>query len=143
MKTLSDADVARVADAVIARLRASAGDVIRSIRGPTTIEAFMASPLAEKAAAVRDAIEAEAGLSPGAVTGACRAEFILPARFAAILCIHDEMPEISLPQLGAIMGGRDHSTIMHALKRAKTMHAAGEIGWLLSAGRKALRDMEG
>ena len=46
------------------------------------------------------------------------------ARFVAVYLCQELKPEMSSFDLGARFGGRDHSTIVHALKRARALIAA-------------------
>jgi chromosomal replication initiator protein len=58
------------------------------------------------------------GISRGELVGASRAATPLRARQVAILLTR-EATDLSLPQIGRLYGGRDHSTILNALRRAE------------------------
>jgi chromosomal replication initiator protein len=93
--------------------------------GPTTIEAIQER--------VADAF----GISRAELVGSSRAATVLRARQVAILLTR-EATELSLPQIGRLYGGRDHSTVLNALRRAETAIGADEglahqVGELRSA----------
>lgn len=44
-------------------------------------------------------------------------------RFAAIRLIRQLNPTASTPQIGIVMGGRDHTTVLSATRRAEELHA--------------------
>lgn len=62
------------------------------------------------------------GLSRADIVGPCRLPGLFRAR-AAICWLAREATPATLPQIGAIMGGRDHSSIVHACRRAADMRA--------------------
>jgi chromosomal replication initiator protein len=47
-----------------------------------------------------------------------RERSLAQARFAAVALILELCPVLSLPQIGRALGGRDHTTIIHARQRA-------------------------
>ncbi|MBB3144903.1 chromosomal replication initiation ATPase DnaA [Phyllobacterium trifolii] len=51
------------------------------------------------------------------IKGDSRFRNIIAARYDAIVDLHHKRPELSLPEMGRIMGGRDHTTILHALRK--------------------------
>jgi chromosomal replication initiator protein len=57
------------------------------------------------------------GVSVAELSGSSRAATPLRARQAAMLLTR-ELTELSLPQIGRLFGGRDHSTVLNALRRA-------------------------
>lgn len=56
--------------------------------------------------------------SPELLRSQRRDRALAQARFAAVALILELCPELSLPQIGRAMGGRDHTTIIHARQRA-------------------------
>jgi|SRR6185369_8751231 len=46
-----------------------------------------------------------------------RRHHIVKARTEAIWALKDWNPSLSLPQIGRMMGGRDHTTVLHALRK--------------------------
>ena len=56
------------------------------------------------------------GISRAELVGSSRAAAPLRARQVAILLTREET-ELSLPQIGRLYGGRDHSTVLNALRR--------------------------
>lgn len=67
----------------------------------------------------RDIVEqvcAKHGVTPAELTGARRAVHISAARQEAVYRMSRET-NLSLPQIGKRMGGRDHTTIIHSIRR--------------------------
>lgn len=64
------------------------------------------------------------GLDYDEVVGSRRNRPIIAARFALILAVKLEYPNLSLPQIGRIFGGRDHTTILSALRKMGVEHGA-------------------
>jgi chromosomal replication initiator protein len=58
------------------------------------------------------------GISPAELVGSTRAAKPLRARQVAMLLTR-ELTDLSLPQIGRLYGGRDHSTVLNALRRAE------------------------
>jgi len=60
------------------------------------------------------------GLSPKELIGPSRKQPLVRARQTAMyLC--RELTDLSLPKIGQAFGARDHTTVMHALERVKTL----------------------
>jgi len=59
------------------------------------------------------------GLAPDALSGKKRDRDIVTARQIAMHLLR-ELTEMSLPGIGQIFGGRDHSTVLHACDRVKS-----------------------
>lgn len=51
--------------------------------------------------------------------GPRRSKGFIPARHEAMYRLSEEMPNLSLPQIGRILGGRDHSTVIYGIKQHK------------------------
>ncbi|HEX9967588.1 MAG TPA: chromosomal replication initiator protein DnaA, partial [Solirubrobacterales bacterium] len=64
------------------------------------------------------------GISRSELVGATRAATPLRARQVAMLLTR-ELTDLSLPQIGRLYGGRDHSTVLNALRRAES-NVAGD-----------------
>jgi len=60
---------------------------------------------------------ASAGLSVADIKGPRRTRVVAFARHAAMARVYMERPDLSLPQIGRLFGGRDHTTVLHAVKR--------------------------
>jgi hypothetical protein len=58
------------------------------------------------------------GLPIGLIKGNRRSKHIVAARHEAIVEAALARPDMSLPELGRQFGGRDHTTILHALRKA-------------------------
>ncbi len=66
------------------------------------------------------ATAAACGLSPTDLVGPSRRQPLVRARQTAMyLC--RELTDLSLPKIGRAFGGRDHTTVMHALDRVKSL----------------------
>jgi chromosomal replication initiator protein len=75
-------------------------------REPTTVEE------------IQQRVAAAFGISRAELVGSSRAATPVRARQVAILLTR-ETTDLSLPQIGRLYGGRDHSTILNALRRAE------------------------
>jgi len=83
--------------------------------GPTTVEQ------------IQQQVAAAFGISRAELVGTSRAATPLRARQVAILLTR-EATDLSLPQIGRLYGGRDHSTILNALRRVEaTLGADGDL----------------
>jgi len=58
------------------------------------------------------------GISRAELIGSSRAATPLRARQVAILLTR-ELTDLSLPQIGRLYGGRDHSTVLNSLRRVE------------------------
>jgi chromosomal replication initiator protein len=85
---------------LIAELVPSSGS-----EGPTTVEE------------IQRRVAAACGVSRADLVGASRVAPALRARQMAILLTR-ELTDLSLPQIGRLYGGRDHSTVLNSLRRA-------------------------
>ncbi len=74
--------------------------------GPTTVEQ------------IQEEVSTAFGISRAELVGTSRAATPLRARQVAILLTR-EATDLSLPQIGRLYGGRDHSTILNSLRRAE------------------------
>jgi len=74
--------------------------------GPSAIEA------------IQERVAGAFGISRAELVGSGRGAVVLRARQVAILLTR-ESTELSLPQIGRLYGGRDHSTVLNALRRAE------------------------
>ena len=61
-------------------------------------------------------------VSYGQVMGATRSLTVVEARHTCIFALHRARPDLSLPQIGRIFGGRDHTSIMHAIRKMEKLH---------------------
>lgn len=50
------------------------------------------------------------------IKGPRRNDYLVKARFAVIDAIKRERPDLSYPQIGLFLGGRDHTTILSAVR---------------------------
>lgn len=66
------------------------------------------------ARAVIQAVAAVTRISPGQIVGRARQHQLTEARHIAMYFTGIYSPHLSLPQVGRIFGGRDHTTVLHA-----------------------------
>jgi hypothetical protein len=57
------------------------------------------------------------GLKPSELVGPRRTHPIIKARDEAVFLVHTHRPWLSLPEIGRIFGGRDHTTILHIITK--------------------------
>ena len=70
----------------------------------------------------------ELGYDVSEITGLSRRRGVVEARHLIIWEIKRCLkPEISYPELGRLFGGRDHTTILHAVQKIDAMKETGEI----------------
>lgn len=67
------------------------------------------------------------GISMSQVRGNRRSRHIIFPRHVIIHAIRTQRPDLSLPQIGRFMGGRDHSTIVSAVKKINKMISQGKL----------------
>lgn len=66
---------------------------------------------------ITDVLRDFPGITYAQVMGPGRSMPIVEARHTCILAVHRARPDLSFPQLGAIFGGRDHTTILFAVRK--------------------------
>lgn len=59
------------------------------------------------------------GVSYAEVIGSRRHSYIIAARFAAYHAVATARPDFSLPQIARHFGNRDHTTILHGLRKVR------------------------
>jgi chromosomal replication initiation ATPase DnaA len=125
-----DIMTAALADAhrQIQAMTADAAKALRPQRRENPAPDFIKSPRRLVADIIREVAQRH-GMTPAAITGQGRSKVIVAARFEAIALTYIERPDLSLPGMGRMFGGRDHTTILHALRR---MGVYQEVG----AGRR-------
>ena len=84
---------------------------------------------------IQQRVSSAFGISRAELVGATRAATPLSARQVAIYLTR-EMTDLSLPQIGRLYGGRDHSTVLNSIRRAEAR--CGEDA-VLAAQVKELR----
>lgn len=77
-------------------------------------------------------IESITGIDRNVITGGTKAQKIMRVRWDAICLIKHLRPDYSLPKIGRIMGGRDHTTVLNAL---------GKRGWTGTGWRNGLPEL--
>lgn len=59
------------------------------------------------------------GIPVNEMTGRCKTPDYVAARDEALALIYTHCRAMSLPELGRLFGGRDHTTILHALRKMR------------------------
>jgi chromosomal replication initiator protein len=67
---------------------------------------------------IQQQVSAAFGISRAELVGSTRAATPLSARQVAIFLTR-ELTDLSLPQIGRLYGGRDHSTVLNSIRRAE------------------------
>ena len=75
-------------------------------------------------------VAAAFGVSEAELLGASRLRNVLRARQAAMYLVR-ELTGLSLPRIGAALGGRDHTTVLHACRKVE-----GELGTDLALAKR-------
>jgi chromosomal replication initiator protein len=81
---------------------------------PKTARAAERTPVEE----IQERASAAFGISRGELVGSARAATPLNARQVAIYLTR-ELTDLSLPQIGRLYGGRDHSTVLNSIRRVE------------------------
>lgn len=108
-------------------------DRIAAIEGELTrlrFEAYVRAglPLPTECGRIKRMVHTAARIfdvSPGAITGPIRSGKFVRARFAVMWAAR-EIYGLSTPHIGRHMGGRDHTTVLGALKRAEQLRDTDE-----------------
>ena len=83
------------------------------------------------------------GISRAELVGASRAATPLRARQVAIYLTR-ELTDLSLPQIGRLYGGRDHSTVLNSLRRVEaSLGEDGELSTRVRELRRAIHNPSG
>lgn len=83
------------------------------------------------------------GLTVDEMIGPLRLRQFVRARFAAATLMRELHPKTSLPEIGRQIGGKDHTTVLHALCRAKDLVARdAQFAARMDSARKALQAIE-
>jgi chromosomal replication initiator protein len=72
------------------------------------------------ASVIIDISAAHYGLSPEELTGPSRKQPLTRSRQIAMY-LSREHTDLSLPKIGAAFGGRDHTTVIHAVEKVKSL----------------------
>ncbi|HET9163130.1 MAG TPA: chromosomal replication initiator protein DnaA [Solirubrobacterales bacterium] len=99
--------------------------------GPTTVEE------------IQQQVAAAFGISRAELVGSSRAATPLRARQIAILLTR-EATDLSLPQIGRLYGGRDHSTVLNSLRRVEaTVVADSDLARQVGELRSSIHSARG
>ncbi|MBD3817905.1 MAG: hypothetical protein IE912_03185 [Brevundimonas diminuta] len=88
----------------------------------------MKKPARIHARTVIEFVAASYGLPVAALTGDCRRNVVVRPRQFAMYAIRQLCPHLSLNMIGRALGGRDHTTILHGLRKVEGLIAQGEFG---------------
>ena len=90
---------------------------------------------------IQQRVAAAFGISRAELVGASRAATPLRARQVAILLTR-EATDLSLPQIGRLYGGRDHSTVLNALRRVEaTLTGDAELARQVAELRSSIHSL--
>lgn len=114
--------------------------------GPASVGAprkpYARTPRQEAHDIIREiAHAAGTGVTLDDVLGKSRFSHIVAVRHASIAAIARRFPWMSYPHLSRLMGGRDHTTIMHALKKMGAWEPRETFG--RSGGRGVVARVQG
>ncbi len=91
---------------------------------PSLVQSALADMISPpRSVAPDEVVEAVAnayGLSKAQLTGRCRTKNIALPRQIAMYLLREEI-NVSLPQIGAVLGGRDHSTVLYGCEKIAHM----------------------
>lgn len=65
----------------------------------------------------------DTGIPYAEIVGVSRMRPIAAARMVAMYEVRCRRPDLSLPQIGKIFGGRDHTTVLHAIRKVEAQRA--------------------
>jgi chromosomal replication initiator protein len=92
---------------------------------------------------IQQQVAAAFGISRAELVGGSRAATPLRARQVAILLTR-EATELSLPEIGRLYGGRDHSTVLNSLRRAETaLSGDGDLAHRVAELRSSIHSSSG
>jgi len=66
---------------------------------------------------VTSVLEEFPGVSYAQVISGSRTASIVEARHTCVYAVHKARPDLSLPQIGKLIGGRDHTSILHCIRK--------------------------
>lgn len=73
------------------------------------------------ARSVIEYVAAQHGLDFAVMTGVARANRISRPRQVAMYCARTLCPHVSMPMIGRLLGGRDHTTILHGIRKIESL----------------------
>jgi chromosomal replication initiator protein len=92
---------------------------------------------------IQQRVASSFGISRAELVGSSRAATPLRARQVAMLLTR-ETTDLSLPQIGRLYGGRDHSTVLNSLRRAEaTLSADADLARQVGALRSSIHSPSG
>lgn len=82
-----------------------------------------ASEEKQPARCIIERVSAVFGIPYREIMGVSRTREVVAARQAAMYEVRKLRPDLSLPQIGKIFGGRDHTTVLHAVRKIQAQRA--------------------
>lgn len=76
------------------------------------------------AAAIIREVSVKHGIPVEEIVGVSRSKHIVAARQEAMYRVRKERPDMSLPMIGKAFGGKDHTTVLHAVRKFEAQRAA-------------------
>lgn len=87
----------------------------------------MTQPVRITGGAVVEFVAMRYGVSPEALAGPRRANPLTRARQFAMYAMRLLCPHLSYPAIGRLLGGRDHTTILHGCRKVEALIDQGEF----------------
>lgn len=90
------------------------------------ISVFEASEGRQPARSIIEHVSMVYGIPYREIIGASRMRATSKARMVAMYEVRKQRPDLSYPQIGKIFGGRDHTTVIHAVQKIEAQRAASK-----------------
>lgn len=137
---VSDDVIEYIASAIQSNIRALEGALTKLIASSSILkipitqelahdalsEYFIEKPIRYRKVTVNDILVAVAeqfGTTPAVLKGTSRNKEVSLARHIAMFLCRELLPEVNTRIIGAELGGRDHTTIVHAYQKVRTLMA--------------------
>lgn len=116
----AQAEAAAVVEAALAEARQQMAAMVKEARGLVDVATVVEDhqPQRRVVADIIREVAARTGVPARRIVGRGAAKHIVAARREAIAEAYLARPDLSLPVLGRLFGNRDHTTILHSLRRA-------------------------
>lgn len=82
---------------------------------------------------IRDVLRKFPGVSVRDIKGHSRMKIVVLPRQIAMYEARKRRPDLSLPRLGQLFGGKDHTSILAAVRRVEKQISEGKLDWFYNA----------
>lgn len=106
-------------------VRKCLGDLAASMPIEEEPEAILLKPRRDSKLIIMEVLEHFKFITIKDVKGPRREEDVVRARQIAMYELHVQREDLSYPGIGRIFGNRDHTTVIHAVRKIKAMKEAG------------------